>query len=53
MTLMTSGALPFSRKVKVFATEVGLSDTIKTIETDYDDPESGLSKDNPLGRVLT
>ena len=51
MKLMTNGASPFSRKVKVFATEVGLCDTIKTIETDYDDPESRLSKDNPLGRV--
>ncbi|MEK9846598.1 MAG: glutathione S-transferase N-terminal domain-containing protein [Rhodospirillaceae bacterium] len=53
MRLMTSGASPFSRKVKVFAAEVGLSDTIKTIETDYDDPESGLWEENPLGRVPT
>ena len=50
---MTSGASPFLRKVKVFATNVGLSVTIKTIETDYEDPESGLWKDNPLGRVPT
>ena len=42
MKLMTSGASPFSRKVKVFAEGIGLSDTIKTIETDYEDPESGL-----------
>ena len=53
MRLMTSGASPFSRKVKVFAAEVGLSDLIKNIETDYDDPESGLWEANPLGRVPT
>ena len=50
---MTNGASPFSRKVKVFATEVGLSDTIKTFEIDYDDSESGLWEDNPRGRFST
>jgi glutathione S-transferase len=53
MKLRTAGASPFSRKVMAFAHEAGIWGLIETVETNYEDPESGLWNENPLGRVPT
>lgn len=53
MKLRTAGVSPFSRKVMAFAHEAGILGLIETVETNYEDPESGLWNENPLGRVPT
>ena len=51
MKLRYSANSPFVRKVMVVAAELGLADRIQTVPTDTSDPKSGLSADNPLGKV--
>ena len=51
MRLRYSPTSPYVRKVSVSAIELGLADRIDRILTDTRDPSSGLSDDNPLGKV--
>jgi glutathione S-transferase len=51
MKLRYSTTSPYVRKVTVTAHETGLHDKITRIPTITSDPASGLSKDNPLGKV--
>jgi glutathione S-transferase len=49
--LRYSGASPFVRKVRVAATEVGLSGRIELLPCDVWAPDSDIVRDNPLGKV--
>ncbi len=51
MKLRYAPASPFVRKVTVTVIETGQEDKIERILTDHHDPESGLTDDNPLGKV--
>lgn len=51
MKLRYSPTSPYVRKVLVTAMELGLDKRIERIPTDARDPNSGLSNDNPLGKV--
>ncbi|MSP82081.1 MAG: glutathione S-transferase [Alphaproteobacteria bacterium] len=51
MKLRYSMTSPYVRKVVVTAAEKGLSDKIKLVPTNTRDANSGLEKDNPLGKV--
>jgi glutathione S-transferase len=51
MKLRYSPTSPYVRKVTVTALETGLHDRISRVPTVTTDPASGLSKDNPLGKV--
>lgn len=51
MKLRYSTTSPYVRKVTVVAIELGLDARIERIPTDTRDPQSGLSGDNPLGKV--
>jgi glutathione S-transferase len=51
MKLRYSPASPFVRKVLVQAMETGLDGKIERVPTATADPASGLSKENPLGKV--
>jgi glutathione S-transferase len=53
MTLRSSPASPFGRKVKIAAAELKLLDKIKIIQTDTLDPNDPLRRDNPLGKIPT
>lgn len=51
MKLRHSPTSPFVRKVQVLAFETGLDKRIEMVPTATTDPASGLSKENPLGKV--
>lgn len=51
MKLRWASGSPFVRKVTVTALETGLDNRIERIETDHHAADSGLSDDNPLGKV--
>jgi glutathione S-transferase len=51
MKLRFSPTSPYVRKVTVTAIETGLQDRITRIPTATADPKSGLTQDNPLGKV--
>lgn len=51
LKLWYSPASPFVRKVMVFADETGLADSIELVPGDVWAPETGISRDNPLGKV--
>jgi len=51
MKLRYSTTSPFVRKVVVLALETGLDSRIERIPTSTTDPASGLSRENPLGKV--
>jgi len=51
MQLRYSPTSPYVRKVLVTAIERGLDKQIERISTSAADPSSGLSNDNPLGKV--
>lgn len=51
LKLWYSPASPFVRKVLVFAHEVGLADSIALVPGNVWEPETDITKDNPLGKV--
>lgn len=51
MKLRFSPTSPYVRKVLATAIEAGLEGKIERVATDSRDPKSGLSDDNPLGKV--
>jgi glutathione S-transferase len=51
MKLRYSATSPYVRKVLVTAIELGLETRIERTPADTRDPNSGLSHDNPLGKV--
>ncbi len=51
MRLRYSPTSPYVRKVSVSAIELGLAERIARLPTDPHDPNSGLERDNPLGKV--
>ena len=53
MKLRFSPTSPYVRKVAVAALELGLDDRIEKVTTDTADAGSGLSDENPLGKVPT
>ncbi|MCB5173797.1 glutathione S-transferase family protein [Microvirga lenta] len=53
LTLRTSPASPFGRKVKIAASLVGLSDRIEAVEADTTNPDDTLRQQNPLGKIPT
>ena len=53
MHLHSSPASPYTRKVKIAASILGLTDRIEELPTDTGDPESPLRRHNPLGKIPT
>lgn len=53
LTLRSSPASPFGRKVKIAATLLGLSDRITVVAADTNDPSDDLRRHNPLGKIPT
>jgi glutathione S-transferase len=53
MILRSSPPSPFGRKVKIAADLLGLSDEIRVVQTDTQDPADPLRSDNPLGKIPT
>jgi len=53
LTLRTSPASPFGRKVKLAASLMGLSDRIEIVEADTTNPADTLRQQNPLGKIPT
>jgi glutathione S-transferase len=53
LTLRSSPASPFGRKVKIAASLLGLSDQIQVTEADTLDPKDPLRRQNPLGKIPT
>lgn len=51
MKLLFSPFSPYVRKVRITALETGLHDRIELAPTDTNDPASGLSAWNPLGKI--
>ncbi|QFU17275.1 glutathione S-transferase family protein [Microvirga thermotolerans] len=51
LTLRTSPASPFGRKVKIAASLLGLSDRIEIVPADTTDPADSLRRQNPLGKI--
>ena len=51
MKLWYSPASPFVRKVLVFAHETGLADKISLVPGNVWEPDTEITKDNPLGKV--
>lgn len=51
MKLWYSPASPFVRKVLVFAHETGLADSIELVPGNVWEPDTGITLDNPLGKV--
>jgi glutathione S-transferase len=51
LTLRSSPASPFGRKVKISAALLGLEDRIDTIEADTLDPDDSIRQQNPLGKI--
>lgn len=53
MKLYGSKTSPFTRKVRVAAAELGLTDLIEEIDTDYFNPPPEFLAANPLSRIPT
>lgn len=53
LVLRSSPASPFGRKVKIAASELGLSDRIEVVKADTNDPSDPLRAQNPLGKIPT
>lgn len=53
MILRSSPASPFVRKVRIAADLLGLSDRIKVVDVDTNEPDSELRRENPLGKIPT
>ncbi len=53
LTLRSSPASPFGRKVKIAALELGLMDRITVAVADTNDPSEPLRQQNPLGKIPT
>jgi len=53
LTLRSSPASPFGRKVKITASLVGILDRIQVTEADTLDPKDPLRRQNPLGKIPT
>lgn len=53
LTLRSSPASPFGRKVKIAAAELGLTDQITVVVADTSDPAEPLRQQNPLGKIPT
>ena len=51
MKLWYSPASPFVRKVLVFAHETGVADSIELVPGNVWEPDTGITRDNPLGKV--
>ena len=51
MKLWYSPASPFVRKVMVFAHETGLANSITLVPGDVWEPDTAITKDNPIGKV--
>lgn len=53
LTLRSSPASPFGRKVKIAAAELGLSDRIDIVVANTTDAADPLRQQNPLGKIPT
>lgn len=53
LTLRTSPASPFGRKVKISAALLGLSDKIELVDADTTSSTDTLRQQNPLGKIPT
>lgn len=53
LTLRSSPASPFGRKVKIAAALLGLSDRIEIVNADTVNPDDSLRQQNPLGKIPT
>ncbi|KAB0264122.1 glutathione S-transferase family protein [Microvirga brassicacearum] len=53
LTLRSSPASPFGRKIKIAASLLGLLDRIEVAEADTSNPEDSLRQQNPLGKIPT
>jgi glutathione S-transferase len=53
LTLRSSPASPFGRKVKIAAALLGLLDRIDIVVTDTIDPADAFTRENPLGKIPT
>lgn len=53
LTLRSSPASPFGRKVKIAASVLGLMDRIAVVVADTNDPAEPLRQQNPLGKIPT
>ncbi|MDJ1159277.1 glutathione S-transferase [Chelatococcus sp. SYSU_G07232] len=53
LTLRSSPASPFGRKVKIAAYLLGLMDRIEVVNADTTDPNDSLRRQNPLGKIPT
>lgn len=51
LTLYSSPASPFVRKVQIAAALLGLGGRLKVVETDTANPETAFQKANPLGKI--
>ena len=51
MKLLYSPTSPYSRKVRILATETGQSDSIELVMINTQDQASGLSRYNPLNKI--
>lgn len=51
LTLRSSPASPFGRKVKISASLLGLMDRIEIVDADTTNPEDTLRQQNPLGKI--
>jgi glutathione S-transferase len=53
LTLRSSPASPFGRKVKIAASILGLMDRITIVDADTNDAADPLRRQNPLGKIPT
>ena len=53
LTLRSSPASPFGRKVKIAASLLDLIDRIEVVDTDTTNPDDSLRQQNPLGKIPT
>lgn len=53
LILRSAPASPYGRKVKICAAILGLSDRIKIVEADTNNPDDPLRNQNPLGKIPT
>jgi glutathione S-transferase len=53
LTLRTSPASPFGRKVRIAAALLGLEERIAVVLADASDPADSLRQQNPLGKIPT
>jgi glutathione S-transferase len=53
LVLRSAAPSPYGRKVKICAALLGLSDQIKIVEADTNNPDDPLRNQNPLGKIPT